>query len=250
MLVVGAYVAAAAAFTGLSFGGTVVIRDQLGAASAASAIPIPPPANQKFVADDDGTGADSQANILQSTVPGLARITSAGGSGSGVVLTRSGLLLTSSQIAAGRGAITVRVLPSGQAYQARVVGSDAAHGLALLQIQDGPGFRPVAVGNSKDFAVGATATSVSADTGGKAFTLAVGRNVSTTGATTTISGHRVDGLMKTTAQVVPGQSAGAPVVNLSGQVVGIELSGSARGAGVTSYAVPVNQALQVAPLKH
>jgi S1-C subfamily serine protease len=52
--------------------------------------------------------------------------------------------------------------------------------------------------------------------------------------------------MKTTAQVVAGQSAGGPVVNLSGQVVGIDLSGSARGANVTSYAVPVNEALQVA----
>jgi S1-C subfamily serine protease len=60
------------------------------------------------------------------------------------VLTQSGLLLTSSQIAAGRGAITVRVLPSGHAYQARVVGSGPAHGLALLQIQGGSGFRSVA----------------------------------------------------------------------------------------------------------
>jgi S1-C subfamily serine protease len=250
VLVAGAYVAAAAAFTALGFGGTAAIRDQIGTASATSAIPTPPPANQTFVEDDDGTGADSQANILQSTVPGLARITSAHGSGSGVVLTQSGLLLTSSQIAAGHGAITVRVLPSGHAYQARVAGSDPAHGLALLQIQGGSGFRPVAVGNSQDFAVGAAATSVSTDSSGKAFTLAVG-NVSSTGATTTISGHRVGGLMKTTAQVFPGQSAGGPVVNLSGQVVGIDLSGSARGADVTSYAVPVNEALQVArQLKH
>ena len=97
-LIIGAYVAAAAAFIAVGFGATSVVRDQLGSASAASAIPTPPPANQTFVEDDDGTGADSQENILQSTVPGLARITSAHGSGSGVVLTRSGLLLTSSQI--------------------------------------------------------------------------------------------------------------------------------------------------------
>jgi S1-C subfamily serine protease len=244
LLVIGAYVAAAAAFTAVGFGATSVIRDQLGSASAASAIPTPPPANQTFVEDDDGTGADSQEDILQSTVPGLARITSAHGSGSGIVLTRSGLLLTSSQIVSG-GAITVRVLPSGHAYRATVTGSNPAHGLALLQIQGGAGFTPVAVGNSADFAVGAAATSVSTSASGKAFTLAVG-NVSSTGAATTISGRRVTGLMTTSAQVLAGQSAGGPVVNLSGQVVGIDLSGSAHGADVTSYAVPVNEALQVA----
>ena len=245
LLVIGAYIAAAAACTAVGFGATSVIRDQPSSASATSAIPTPPPANQTFVADDDGTGADSQENILQATVPGLARITAAHGSGSGVVLTRSGLLLTSSQIITGGGAITVRVLPSGHAYRATVTGSDAAHGLALLQIQGGSGFTPVAVGNSADFAVGAAATSVSTNASGKAFTLAVG-NVSGTGAAATIGGRRVTGLMTTSAQVRAGQSAGGPVVNLSGQVVGIDLPGSAHGTDVTSYAVPVNEALQVA----
>jgi S1-C subfamily serine protease len=249
-LIIGAYVAAAAAFTAAGFGATSVIRDQHGGASAASAIPTPPPANQTFVEDDDGTGADSQENILQSTVPGLAQITSAHGSGSAIVLTRSGLLLTSSQVASGGGAITVRVLPSGHAYRAKVTGSDPAHGLALLQIQGGSSFTPVAVGNSADFAVGAAATSVSANASGKAFTLAVG-DVSSTGAAATISGRRITGLMTTSAQVFAGRSAGGPVVNLSGQVVGIDLSGSAHGADVTSYAVPVNEALLVAQrLKH
>jgi S1-C subfamily serine protease len=249
-LVIGAYVAAAAAFTAIGFGGTALIRGQTGTAAAASAIPTPPSANQTFVEDDDGTGADSQENIRQSTVPGLTRISSARGSGSGVVLTQSGLVLTSSQIVPGRGAVTVRVLPSGHAYQAKVVGSDTAHGLALLQIQGGSAFKPVAVGNSKDFADGAAATSVSTSASGKAFTLAVG-NVSNASAATTIGGHRITGLMQTTAQVFPGQSAGGPVVNLSGQVVGIDLSGSAHGASITSYAVPINEALQVArDLKH
>jgi S1-C subfamily serine protease len=103
----------------------------------------------------------------------------------------------------------------------------------------------VAVGSSADLAVGAAATSVSTNASGQAFTLAVG-NVSSTGAATTIGGRRITGLMTTSAQVLAGQSAGGPVVNLSGQVVGIDLAGSAHGADVTSYAVPMNQALRVA----
>ena len=243
-LMIGASVAAAAAFTAIGFGGTALIRGQAGSA-AASAIPTPPPANQKFVEDDDGTGADSQENILQSVVPGLTRISSARGSGSGIMLTQSGLVLTSSQIVPARGAITIRVLPSGHAYQASVAGSDAAHGLTLLQIKGGSGFRPVAVGNSRKFADGAATTSVSATASGTAYTLAVG-NVSSADAATTIGGHRITGLMQTTAQVSPGQSAGGPVASLSGQVVGIDLSGAAHRASVTSYAVPINEALSVA----
>jgi len=142
------------------------------------------------------------------------------------------------------------MLPSGHAYRATVTGSDAAHGLALLQIQGGSGFTPVAVGNSAGFAVGATATSVSTNASGRAFALAVGK-VSSTGAAATIGRHRITGLMTTSAQVFAGQRAGGPVVNLSGQVVGIDLSGSAHGANVTSYAVPMNEALRVAQqLRH
>ncbi len=76
-------------------------------------------------------------------------------------------------------------------------------------------------------------------------------NVSSTGAATTIGGRRIAGLMTTSAQVFAGQSTGGPVVNLSGQMVGIDLSGSAHGADITSYAVPMNEALRVAQqLRH
>ncbi len=246
----GAFVAAAAVFIAVGFGATLVIRDQLDPASASSAIPSPPAHNQMFVEDDNGTGADSQANILQSTVPGLVRIASARGTGAAVVLTPSGLVLTSAQVAAGRGTVSARVLPSGRAYTARIAGSDSAHDLTLLQLEGGGVFRPVAIGNARDVAAGDAAVAVGTSAGGRAFTPAIG-NVASTNAATAIGGHHLAGLLQTTAQVIPGQSAGGPLVNLSGQVIGIDLTGSARGATVTGYAIPVNEALTVArQLKH
>jgi hypothetical protein len=54
-----------------------------------------------------------------------------------------------------------------------------------------------------------------------------------------------------TVQLVPGQSAGGPLVNLSGQVIGIDLAGTAHGTSITSYAIPINEALAVArQLRH
>ncbi len=51
-------------------------------------------------------------------------------------------------------------------------------------------------------------------------------NVSGTSAATTIAGHRLTGLLRATAQVIPGQGIGGPLVNLSGEVIGITLAGS------------------------
>ena len=65
-LVIAAFVAGAVAFTAVGFGATTVIRDQIGTAWASSAIPAPPAANQMFVEDDDGTGADSQEKATRS----------------------------------------------------------------------------------------------------------------------------------------------------------------------------------------
>ena len=241
----GMFVAAAVAFTAVGFGATLVIRDQLSTASASSAIPTPPAQNQTFVEDDDGTGADSQANILQSTVPGLVRIVSARGTGTGVILTPSGLVLTSAQVAAGGEAVSARVLPSGHSYRATVIRSDPAHDLTLLQLEGGGTFRPVAIGTARGLAAGDAAVAVGASASGRAFTPVIG-NVGGTNAATAIGGHRLTGLLLTTAQVIPGQSAGGPLVNLSGQVIGIDLTGSARGTSATSYAIPVDEALAVA----
>jgi hypothetical protein len=248
-VVIGGLATAAVAFTAIGFGAASPIRNHIDTAAAA-AIPTPPSANQMFVEDDDGTGADSQENILQSTVPGLVHITSAGESGTGVVLTPSGLVLTSAQVATGDGTVTARMLPSGHAYPATVVGSDAAHGLALVQLEGGSTFKPAAIGNSGDFAAGAAAISVSTSSTGKAFTLSIG-NVVTMRSSAAVGGQTLTGLMQNSAQFSSGQSAGAPVVNLSGQVMGIELAGSAQRANITSYAVPINQALTIAEqLKH
>ena len=131
-----------------------------GGLSSSSAIPSPPRANKMFVEDEEGTGADSQANILQSTAPGLVHIVSAHGTsaGVGIVLTRSGLVLTSAQVVRGAGQVLVREALSARSFDATVTGS--AQGLALLQIRGGSDLKPIAVGNSDRFAVGAAVTAV------------------------------------------------------------------------------------------
>jgi S1-C subfamily serine protease len=218
-----------------------------GPARPSSAIPSPPRENKTFVEDNDGIGADNQANILHSAAPGLVHVLSARGTpaGAGVILTPSGLVLTSAQVLRGGRRVTVRVVLSGRSFPARLVGADASHGLGLLQIVGGPAFRPVAVGNSRYMGRGAAVTAVGSSGLTRTFTLDMGNLTSRRGAVAA-GAQRLTGLLASTARVVPGEETGGPLVNLSGQAVGINVAGTGSGLEHTGYAVPINQALAVA----
>ena len=218
-----------------------------GPADASSVIPSPPRENKVFVEDDDGTGADSQANILSSAAPGLVHILAAPATsaGLGVVLTPSGLVLTSVQGLQGARRLTVRVVLSGRSYPARLVGTDRSYGLSLLQIAGGPAFRPVAVGNSRYLSRGATVTAVGSAGLTRTFTLDIGNLTSGTGVLAA-GGQRLTGLLVSTAQVVAGEETGGPLVTLSGQAIGINVAGTGSGLRHTGFAVPIDTALGVA----
>ncbi|MGH3393592.1 MAG: trypsin-like peptidase domain-containing protein [Streptosporangiaceae bacterium] len=219
----------------------------LGVSGPSAAIPAPPRANAAFVEDDEGTGADNQANILAVTAPGLVRLTTASGAttGLGEIITQSGIVVTRAAGVGKARPVTARVLLSSQAYSARLIGSDAAAGIAVLQIQGGGAFRPVTVGNSRGFAAGLAETTVGNNGRPKTITLAVG-NISRMNATATVGGRRLTGLMETTSPVLPGQENGGPLVNLSGQVVGIDVAGAGSGLQTKGFAVPIDQVLAIA----
>jgi S1-C subfamily serine protease len=242
---IGAYVAAAAISTGAGFGIAGLVRGSSN--DAASAIPSPPAKNQKFVEDDDGTGADSQANVLESTVPGMVHILAADGTSTGVgmMLTPSGKILTTRQALPSHGAVRIGILLSGQTYQARVIGADDAEDLALLQVEGGSDFKTVAVGNARDLSVGDAVISVGSRGVTKSFTYNIG-NLAAGNTSAAVAGRRLTGLMQTTAQVATAEETGGPLVNLSGQVVGVDTVGTRHGVDVTAFAIPINTALAVA----
>ena len=218
-----------------------------GSARPSSAIPSPPKENKTFVEDNDGTGADNQANILHSTAPGLVHVLSARGTpaGAGVILTPSGLVLTSDHVLQGARRATVRVVLSGRSFPARLVGADASHGLGLLQIVGGPAFRPIAVGNSRYLSRGAAVTAVGSSGLTRTFTLNIGNLTGGTGAVAD-GGQQLTGLLVSTARVAAGEETGGPLVNLSGQAIGINVAGTGSGLHHTGFAVPINEALAVA----
>jgi S1-C subfamily serine protease len=253
-------VAAALLAAGVGFG--VGRAMGLGDTVILSAIPHPATGRDAFIEDDDGIAQDSQQNILETTAPGLVHVLSGGTSvGIGLVLTESGKVLTTYQPTAGAQHLAAEYVLSGQTFSATVIGTDAAAGLALLQLQGGNGraFSTVSVGNSATLVTSSQASRESSyhvpgqvydtavGTTGKqdALTLDVGilDNLNTT---VTVGSATRTGLLSSVLQSAQASAVGGPLVNLNGQVIGITIGGSGTGLHVTGYAIPINTALAIA----
>jgi S1-C subfamily serine protease len=246
---------------GAGFGLTRLIHPP-GPAPLSSAIPSPAKAGGVFAEDDEGTGQDSQSNVLHSTAPGLMHIIAGGQAvGLGLVLTPSGKVLTTYQPSTGARGLTARYVLSGQTFKATVLGTDAADGLALLQLEGGDGraFPTLEVGNSATIADDTYASKQNSyHITGEVFDTAVGTPGTQdavaidTGLLTalnqavTVDGKTRTGLMQSRLQSAPATEIGGPLVNLNGQVIGITVAGAGTGLKINGYAMPINQALAIA----
>jgi S1-C subfamily serine protease len=225
-------------------------------------IPKPETTNDPFIEDDNLTAKDNQQNILETTAPGMVHVLSGGTSvGIGLVLTESGKVLTTYQPSAGAANLTAEYVLSRATFKAKVIGTDAAAGLALLQMEGGKGrpFSTVEVGNSATLVKNAEASSqFSYHVPGEVYDTAVGTTGTQTGVTidvgtlatlnTTVSVGSTtrSGLMASVLQSDLPSAIGGPLVNLNGQVIGITVGGSGSGLHIVGYAIPINTALAVA----
>jgi S1-C subfamily serine protease len=252
--------AAAILAAGVGFGGGRVIG--LGDNVVLTGIPKPVTGNDPFHEDDDLTATDNQENILASTAPGMVHVLSGGTSvGIGLVLTESGKVLTTYQPSAGAANLAAEYVISRATFKAKVIGTDAAAGLALLQLEGSNGlpFSTVTVGNSDTIVRSTNASHVfSYHVPGEVYDTAVGTTgranavtldvgtLTTLDTTVDVGTTTRSGLMASALQTALPSAIGGPLVNLNGQVIGIIVGGSGSGLAITGYAIPINTALDVA----
>jgi S1-C subfamily serine protease len=234
----------------------------LGDTVVLSAIPRPATTASPFIEDDDGIGQDNQANILDSTAPGLVHVLSGGTSvGIGLVLTESGKVLTTYRPSAGATNLAAEYVLSRETFKAKVIGADPAAGLALLQLE-GPKGRPfstVTLGNSATLVKSAEAARESSyHVPGQVYDSAIGTTgtdaalsidvgtLDTLNTTVTVGRTTRSGLMASVLQSDMPSAIGGPLVDLNGRVIGITIGGSGSGLDITGYAIPINTALAVA----
>ena len=143
------------------------------------------------------------------------------GEGSGVIATSDGYIITNHHVVSGASSLKV-TLPSGETYDAKVVGSDEVSDLALLKIE-ATNLDAAEFGESGSLQVGDRVMAVG-NPGGSEFQSSVTFGyVSALDRTITTSTEYKMTVIQTDAAINPGNSGGA-LVNSAGQVVGINSS--------------------------
>jgi len=168
------------------------------------------------------------------------------GQGSGFILDKSGHILTNYHVIADAEQVEV-TLSDKHKYKARIVGKDAGHDLALLQI-DAPNLIPAVLAGSKDLIVGQKVYAI-----GNPFGLS---GTMTTGIISAIrsihgpQGAPIDNAIQTDAAINPGNSGG-PLLNSRAEVIGINSliatnpnQNIEQSAGI-GFAIPIDTAKAV-----
>jgi S1-C subfamily serine protease len=252
------YLTVAALAAGIGAGLTVAFDGPGSSPSAGiSSSDIPSPHDNQ---SGSGPGLN-QAAVERKVKPGLVDITSTlkyaseTAEGTGMILSRSGLVLTNNHVIDGATEVKVRLASNArQSYPAQVIGYDSADDVALLQITGVSGLATVSFGNSSQVRVGIPVLALGDAQGRGGVTPAPG-NISALnrsiqardeGSGTT---EDLNHMLQTNAQIQQGDSGGA-LANNAGQVIGMVTAANTGADGqpgsTMGFAIPINTALAIA----
>ncbi|OGY42139.1 MAG: hypothetical protein A2Y67_02025 [Candidatus Buchananbacteria bacterium RBG_13_39_9] len=168
------------------------------------------------------------------------------GGGTGFIVSEDGLILTNKHVAIDGEAEYTVITNDGQKFEAKVLARDPINDLAVLKIEAN-NLKPLALGDSDNIQIGQTVIAI-----GNA--LAEFRNTVTRGVVSGINrtveaggaegfSEVIEEAIQTDAAINPGNSGG-PLLNLKGEVIGINTAISQSGQ-LVGFAIPINEAKQV-----
>ncbi|EHJ47718.1 HtrA2 peptidase [Solidesulfovibrio carbinoliphilus subsp. oakridgensis] len=161
--------------------------------------------------------------------------------GSGVIIDGTkGLVLTNAHVIAGGTSIKARLL-DGRVLAATLVGSDPDFDVAVLRLSGDGNLPQATMGDSADIMIGETAIAIG-NPFGYTNTVTTGV-VSAVGRSLKHEGGTYADLIQTDTAINPGNSGG-PLVNLAGEVIGINMAIQAGAEGI-GFAIPINKARRV-----
>ena len=167
--------------------------------------------------------------------PGLSE-----GMGSGVIISQDGYVLTNNHVVAGAKEVTV-TLADHKEYKGRIVGRDPQTDLAVLKIDAKEALPVSTLGDSDNLKVGDWVVAI-----GNPF----GLDHTVTSGIVSAKGRVIgagpyDNFIQTDASINPGNSGG-PLLNMQGEVVGINTAIIPQGQGI-GFAIPVNTVKPLIP---
>jgi serine protease Do len=168
------------------------------------------------------------------------------GTGSGVVLDSNGYILTNFHVVENAAKLTVS-FSDGREFSAKVVGRDPDTDVAVVKLEKPPTNLVAArIGDSSKMEVGEWVLAIGSPLGlDQSVTAGIISGKGRVGAHVQMSGRRMREYLQTDAKINPGNSGG-PLVNLDGEVVGINTLINMGPGGAYGFAIPINQAQRVA----
>ncbi len=160
------------------------------------------------------------------------------GLGSGFIIDKAGYIVTNNHVVDGADSIKV-ILKDETEYNAEVIGRDPVTDIALIKIEAKHDLPSVPLGSSDNLKVGEWVTAIGSPFGLQ-YTVTAGI-VSAKGRV--IGSGPYDDFIQTDASINPGNSGG-PLINMQGQVVGINTMIIAGGQGI-GFAIPIDLAKSI-----
>jgi len=240
-----------------------VALDYLHGGGATTAAPSPSGSSTSSAVVKTQPAAGSVEQVANQVLPSVVQINVQGsqgaGSGSGIVISSDGEILTNNHVvslAAGGGSITVN-FNDGSAARAHVIGTDPATDVAVIKAEGASGLKPATLGSSTNLQVGQEVVAIGSPFGLEStvtsgIVSALNRPVSVGQVAGPSSPDTTYPAIQTDAAINPGNSGG-PLVNMDGQVVGIDASirttGSSLGGEPGSiglgFAIPIDEVLPI-----
>ncbi|MDQ0600747.1 putative serine protease PepD [Streptomyces canus] len=248
---------------------------------------------QELTGNDTVTSSSTSTNVIPSsakgTVSGVAKavspsiveinatLSNGSSTGSGVIITGDGEIITNNHVVSGASSIKVST-SDGKEYTAKVVGTDSAKDLALIKLENASGLTPATLGNSDGVQVGDEVVAIGSPEGltgtvTSGIVSALDRDVTVSTDESQSQGGQGGGsgqwpfefggqefngdtgsstttykALQTDASLNPGNSGGA-LIDMNGNIVGINsamysaadsTSSSSAGSVGLGFAIPIN----------
>lgn len=166
------------------------------------------------------------------------------GAGTGIIISKDGYILTNKHVIGDNVTKVSVVTNSGATYDnVDVIGRDPVNDIAFLKIKDAKDLTPATLGDSSHLVVGSKVVAIGNALGEFQTTVTSGIisgiNRSVVAGDDT-SSEQLTNLIQTDAAINPGNSGG-PLVNITGEVIGINTAVS-QGAEGIGFAIPINEA--------
>ena len=197
---------------------------------------------------DGMAGEDIYKKVNPSVVSVISTTSEGTGSGSGVIMSKDGYIITNNHVVDGAQSVSVQ-LSDGTSLDAEIIGTDEQTDLAVIKVTPTSDLTAAEFGDSDELEPGEYAYAIGSPGGVQFANTITGGRISAINRDLTVN-DRVMTLIQTDASINHGNSGGA-LINKYGQVVGItsaKLSGNAFGSATVEgmgFAIPINTAKDI-----